>query len=474
MTDDDTDYEDPNDITPLVGYVKSLRAASAHYPLLLAEAFDNAFDAGATEIVCKVGKSIEIQDNGPGVPAARQKVFFQLGRHQPTGGATIGRYGMGMKVQAIAAGAVLRIVSATRDGDKILTFGNRVDWDHLKLKGGKWKLNSPMSYTGARRTGTAIYIEKLDRSPTSAQVQKCREEITRMFFPAFERMQITFNDEPMLPLAWPEMTDVIEGDVLVRPGKGARVRAGMLKIPGGLLSQAALVYMHRALKTQTPFGCGSYQGLTNIFVRIDLFENEQGEWQLSPFKDGLKDEDADELEDHTEDLLRPLLEKCEAASIDVVADEMADQLTENLAPELHPARPRKKGGGGGGGGGGGKRGKTRDPEPDPKGPAQALRTPYLRIEFVDGLHREFGIGKFAQGRKLSRIQFAKDDPWIRFWLTRRDRDHPAALAALHMAALSLYTYEKDQVQADLFEPYGLRLSRLLQRQTTAAAVDGAA
>jgi len=459
--------DDPNDITPKADYIKALRAHEANYPLLIGEAVDNALDVGATEISVEINTShVVVSDGGPGVESARQKVFFQLGNHSPTIGGPIGRYGMGMKAQAIAAGSELKVLSTTHSE----TFAQHVNWNAVMKTG--WRLSPPLITAPlSPHTGTQVVVMKLDKPPSGGVIARCREEIINMFFPALERCRITFNGETLAPLGLPEMSQVIECDVEVRPGKGAHVRAGLLAEAGGRQSEVSLVYGHRALRSQCDFGCGDYSGLTSMFALVELYEADGEKWLLQPFKNGLKDRDSDKLEDAIEDAIRPILEQCHAASMDIAADEMAEDLTASLAPELLPARPRKK-----------KLitvkpppppppkppgppGIVKDVLPDLEGPARATRAPHMIIEFVKGLHRTHGVGKFEPSRKLSRIQLARDDPWVSYWLGRRDRE--AAKSALHMAALAVYFYEKDCRQGDI-EPFGFRLARLLARQISAA------
>jgi hypothetical protein len=451
MADDDKD-----DISPTVDFLKSLRAETVDYPLLFGEAVDNALDVKATYIEILIGRDrISISDNGLGVLPGHYTAIFQLGRHeQRRGGRTVGRYGQGIKVQAIRAGTGLSFWTQNEHEQ----VRNGINWEEL-IRRRSWKIQKPI-VTPANpdlHTGTVIVITKLDKTPNDKDVAKTTLEIERMFYPALEHCAILMNGKRIEPVAEPAMTDIIEAYVEAAKGKGARIRAGMLKIAGGWLSQVHLVYKHRVLRSQCLFGCGDYSGTTAMFCRIDLDDN----WGLRPFKNGLKDIDEGNLSDLVEDVLRPLLEQCEAASIDAVADEMADVLTADLPSEMRPMRPRKKGEKRGIGKKRGKSGETKEGDSSDTGPARSKRQPYLRIEFLQGLHGDHGIGKFEYDRRLSRIQLARDNPYIAYWLKHGDLE--AKLMALRLPALMLYLHYKEVKQTDI-ESYGIRVWRLLERQ----------
>ena len=73
------------------------------------------------------------------------------------------------------------------------------------------------------------------------------------------------------------------------------------------LHQVQVSYKHRVIMPNSPFGCGEYSGLRQMFARVDL----NGPWELTRFKDDLVDHpDVETLRERVQDILRPILEQC--------------------------------------------------------------------------------------------------------------------------------------------------------------------
>src|SRR3982750_1178306 len=105
------------DITPHVNLLRSYRGEKIDYCLLVGEGVDNAFDAGASRVDVFFGpESITINDNGSGVSKGRLSSLFSLGEHGPLSTTQLGRFGIGIKAQAINAGDIFRVVSTSTDG----------------------------------------------------------------------------------------------------------------------------------------------------------------------------------------------------------------------------------------------------------------------------------------------------------------------------------------------------------------------
>ena len=93
------------DISPDTHFLESIRADRGSYTALLAEAIDNSFDAGSTEIVLEVNKkAITMQDNGIGITKDRQGAIVRLGEHGPMPTTALGTFGIGLKYHAISVG----------------------------------------------------------------------------------------------------------------------------------------------------------------------------------------------------------------------------------------------------------------------------------------------------------------------------------------------------------------------------------
>lgn len=105
------------DITPHVNLLKSLRGERINYQLLIGEAIDNAFDAGASRIeIGLADDEIVFRDNGQGITRDRISALFSLGQHGQMATTQLGRFGIGIKNHAVNAGEIFEIDSVSRDG----------------------------------------------------------------------------------------------------------------------------------------------------------------------------------------------------------------------------------------------------------------------------------------------------------------------------------------------------------------------
>src|ERR1700675_2986278 len=124
-------------ITPHVDYLRSLRGVRADYIKLICEAVDNSLDAGSTNISISIaGDNIAFKDNGRGVERERIGALFTIGEHAGMSTTQLGRYGIGIKEQAISAGTVFDVDSTSKDGRFKIT----VNWANI-VKSGKWEID---------------------------------------------------------------------------------------------------------------------------------------------------------------------------------------------------------------------------------------------------------------------------------------------------------------------------------------------
>lgn len=171
------------DISPDTHFLESIRADRGSYTALLAEAVDNSFDAGSTEISLGINKNaITMQDNGIGITKDRQGAIVRLGEHGPMPTTALGTFGIGLKYHAISAGNVLDVSSISADGRMTLY----VNWEQV-VRNGKWSIQSPtwISVLISSGTGTQIKISALRWvPPTDKDIEKAREELPQIFYPA--------------------------------------------------------------------------------------------------------------------------------------------------------------------------------------------------------------------------------------------------------------------------------------------------
>lgn len=453
------------DITPHVNLLKSLRGDRIDYVLVVGEGIDNAFDAGANsiDIILDEGE-ISFQDNGEGITRGRIASVFSLGDHGPMTTTQLGRFGIGIKSQAVNAGNIFEVLSVSIDGRVKIS----VDWRKI-LKSGRWQVDDPrwMPVAIDAKRGTIITISDLrsTKAPSGGWAKKIATDAAERFYPAIAAgCRISLNGTTIEVLPEPQITDVIECQLPLSDGRSAHLRAGMLASQSSL-NRVHVAYRHRVIMPSCSLGCGDYGGLTKMFARIQL----SGAWHLAKFKNDLTDEDErEELDAAVEQAIRPILEKCSSASISAKVNEIAHLLNE-LVPRALAARPKHR--------------KPRNPNPnpgpkpkrppgevnpensDPLGPAKSKRPPQdqLLITF-DGIAEQHGIGEFAPGRP-HRVNLSKDHPYIARLIEHRDQQ--IIVQSLLALAFALFEQGRDDLpEPDLpLDTFGKRIARLLSLQT---------
>lgn len=464
---------DTLDITPDTHFLESIRADRGSYTALLAEAVDNSFDAGATEIALTLRKDlVSIQDNGIGITKDREDAIVKLGKHGAMPTTMLGTFGIGLKYHAVSAGDQLDVDSISTDGRMSLV----VDWQRV-VRNGRWEIKKP-SWTPALKsagTGTRLKISALRwASPTAKDIEIARDQLAQIFYPALASQRaIALNDAPLVILREPEINHVIEDHIRLPSGKGAHVRGGILVDPAkpGGLSRVQVSYKHRVIMPRSSFGCDSYGGLMKLFARVDL----SGAWTLARFKNAIADNEAQELEEEVQEILKPILEQCHSAQFNAKIDEMTQKLNDMLPEELVAARPNKK------------RdqtempsvkrdkkrsGDSKDSKETPRGPARTRKvSDTLIIDFDEPLVEEYGYGHFQPGRP-GRIVLAQDNPHIRELLNIRDQE--IAVRSLYAIAMMIYIHARDIEPGEKMLPFegefGLRVWTLTNKQKLAEQV----
>ncbi len=450
------------DITPNVNLLRSLRGVRINYALLIGEAIDNAFDAGARRVeILLDDKEIEVHDDGVGITRDRIGALFSLGEHGGMTTTQLGRFGIGIKNHAVNAGDIFSIDSVSRDGRVCAV----ADWRHI-LTSGSWSVDDPQWAPVAvgTPTGTHVAIQRL-RKPPEIKIDSLANDIAHRFYPAIAAgCCIVLAGHQVESLPEPQLTDIVEKSIGLSDGRSAHLRAGIL-VGDSKLRKVHVSYKHRVIMPASTVGCSGYGGLTRMFARVQL----DGPWHLAQYKNDLPDEDErSELEESVGDALEPILEKCNSASLSARVEQLGDLINERISPEMAAARPKRQKDRGKGKP---KRERKRQnglvsPErSEPDGPARTARTPRdkLLITF-DGLAEDDGLGAFQPGRP-HRVNLSKDDPYVARLIEHRDQE--LAADSLFAMALAIFEQGRTETQPELqmFGSFGFRVARHLAIQS---------
>lgn len=453
-------------ITPKTNLLKSLRGERINYPLLIGEGVDNALDAGATVVDLTITEdAIDFKDNGVGITRDRIEALFSLGDHGPMSTTQLGRFGIGIKHQAVNAGNIFRIASTSHDGRVRV----EVDWREI-LKSGRWEIDDPrwLPVPVGAPTGTTISIADL-RRPPKMSMEKIRQEVALQFRPAIaDGKTISINRHHIELLADPELTDEVERQFTFSGGRTAKLHAGILA-HASKLNRVHVAYRHRVIMPGSTLGCGEYGGLNKMFARLQL----SGPWHLAKFKDDLTDEaERDDLEEAVGEALRPILDKCASESMTAHIASLSRAINEMVKPEYQPARPHKSGspkGRSAPGSASRSAGVVSPDKSDDGGPARAKRAPRdtLLITF-DGDVETDGIGACRSSGKAKRVDLSKGHPYVADLMALRDE----TLAARTILALAVAIFEHHRTgdQEDMIDPFGKRIANMLAINETARGV----
>ena len=170
------------DITPKVNLLRSFRGTRVSYPHLIGEGVDNAFDAGATRVdVTITEQSVTITDNGLGIDRERIASIVCVGDHMQMSTTRLGRFGIGIKAQAVNAGDKLTVSTVSKDGKGMLD----ADWRRI-LSSGEWKIPLPVwrPVIVGTPTGTRLEISALRNPPGRGIAGTVLEQLAAWFYPA--------------------------------------------------------------------------------------------------------------------------------------------------------------------------------------------------------------------------------------------------------------------------------------------------
>lgn len=325
------------DLTPTTHIIESYRNNLPNYRILCGEAVDNSFDAGATKVDIIIDRQkIQFFDNGIGVTNDRVKSLITLGSHAGMDSTKLGRYGIGIKEQAAAAGDGFSIFSRSRDG----LMNININWRVLS-ESQTWEVTPPIwdMHDSAGETYTKIVISELRNIPKQSQLTRITAELERMFQPALmSGKTITLNGKLIDPIKDPKLSHVVVETIEVDAGKFATVRAGVLaNAASAQLNQVHVSYEHRVIKAQDLFGCGDGIGAHLMFARVTL----HGKWDLGKNKTEITDEHAGYLEERLEEVLEPILARCRKEKLSAVVTEAELAINQMLPSDMRPNRPNK-------------------------------------------------------------------------------------------------------------------------------------
>lgn len=463
------------DIRPDVHILESLRASSINYPVLLSEAVDNSFDAGATQVAVTINPDlISITDNGSGITRDREDSLVRLGGHGPMSTTSLGRYGIGIKYHAINAGDEFEVHSISADGRMTL----KVDWGQL-IRSREWKIRDAFwTFAPEMAPRTKIVIKALRHKPPSPKlIDRVCNDLAQRFYPAIMGGRtITLNGIAIPLLAEPSLTNIVNDDLEFPEGRKATVHAGLLAdAKSSRLRQVQVSYGHRVIMPASDFGCGDHTGTGAMFARIHL----SGPWGLGRFKDEIVDDYLDGLSEAVGEVLAPILRLCEAKNLSAELEEITQLINEALPSEWAPIRPphdkeappaqdgerRKRT----------QHGRSETGDESVNGPARrsSASRAQLMIELSDQSIEDCGYGIVTFGnsrRDRDRVKLTKDHPDIAALLKLRDKRFLAR--QLLILALMLYDHERFVTsRADLVDRargFGARISDLMSRQSTYA------
>jgi len=459
-------------LSPKTHFLESIRKDRGSYITFLAESIDNSFDAGATRIDIKIAEDkVSVSDNGVGVLKRCQASLVSLGDHQELATTSIGRFGIGMKYQAISAADSLIVHSTSKDGRMRML----VDWPTV-IESNSWDIDDPVWERHITTpTGTTIVIANLRwKRPNVSEIDKTITELGQIFQPAIvSGKTIAINGANIQRIEDPDLNTPVSGEVRIGGKVVAKVHGGILVDPKSTLYQIHVGYQHRVIMPRSTFGCGDVgSGLRRLFARVTLC----GHWELSRFKDGIyHDQRAEELEHKTELILLPIINQCVNASMDMNLSDIEMRLNDCLPQTLRPARPPKHTKKLPGKKSSKPHGKTLDGEENKDGPARRmLPMRGIKIAFEDNYSDQWGLGAFHRhdsSGNCGRIVLSQDNPYIAKLLSNRDRR--ISLEGLYGVASALYLHSKDSpredpnqqyLPGDEFAPFGRRWWKMLSSQ----------
>jgi len=436
------------------------------YGLLLGEGIDNALDAGATEIKIHISDhQVSFRDNGSGITRDRVSSILTMGLHGAMTTSRLGRFGVGIKIQALRTGDIFDVSSISKDG----RMQAHVSWPTL-LRSQRWEIPDPRwrPVVAGTQTGTEIVVSELRDAP-KVSLGKLRDSIALRFHPALAAgVEIIVNNCRIEIFPEPAMDNVVEQNFQWPTGCSAVLRGGILT-GASQLKRVHVGFRHRVIMPTSGLGCGMYSGIDKIFARVQL----TGPWHIGQFKDDLPDDkQRQELDDAIHPVLRPLLERCQTRALTARLEKVTEEIN-NLLPIELARRPRRQ-----------KEASSSGSVKRPRrsgnvdaaksdaanSPAKSRKPAAGLLITFDGDMEEDGIVAVDLSARPHRVNLCKDHPDIKRLLDARD--DLFGIKQLYFIAMQAYQYAVDihpdrkQYELPFIDGlnYGQKIARLLAAQ----------
>lgn len=455
-------------LAPKPRFLASIRAERGDIVRLSGEAVDNSFDALARDITITItDDEIQFVDDGIGVRFDRFPALFTIGDHVELTSTKLGRFGVGITLQAMNAADVMEVRSVSSDG----CFMSRVNWRHVLRDGWEQPTADPIRLPVIVGTPTGATIKLTGvRKLRQFTIAKVVDDLAQRFYPAIaDGRGITINGVAVPLFRDPPLKEVVTQSFEFSNGRTATLRAGLLSYPSKTnMNRVHIAFGHRVIMPGSTIGCGEYTGLSNMFARVQL---NGSAWALSTFKDDLTDEDQrEEIENALGKAMLTILEKCGTVSMETKIAHLGElinlkELPEALAaarpkhnPERikQPTRDKKKSK---------PRGAVDEDKSKPQGPARTRRRNRDRLlvtfEGRDALH---GIGYFEPGTRINRVNLSPDNPKLKILCDLRDQE--TAAVALAIIAVQMFEQARDWPQLEIpLNLFGRRVAEHLRADT---------
>ena len=412
------------DITPDTHFLESMENRNTNWQEVLAELFDNSFDAAALRVSAEFkGQMLTVADDGHGIENISD--VFKLGRHRKGPHTKLGRYGVGLKEAAVWCSSYIRIDTVHKGKRSVVD----VDWAEVR-ESGRWIVKGQKPEDSDSPSGTALtfVLRKGRRAPTD--LHKLADAFGILFMPGLLKgMQIVLrrNGGKTIACRAYRLPGFILGDEITDSfsvnGKGVKLHAGIVR-EDERTNHYGLMIMHefRVIKEAAGFGAGDYP-TRSIAGTLELDRR----WQLSENKNAVTDGDYEELEGEVFKRMEALLIKAKSATEKVElhgVDEEISRVLSNIWAEERKETREPRGGRGTHShndppGDSLKRKGTGAQKPDGK------RSPIKGVTFAWGPGDDTEtIGKADAGPRSIRVELNELNPRLAQW---REDGNAAAL-----------------------------------------------
>jgi hypothetical protein len=274
----------------VAGRLREIRRENYRLYVLICELVDNAFDAGATNIWIQIDldkREFVIEDNGQGFSDIR--LALDHGASISSLGMRYGRYGIGLKVTAIALANLLDIISRNPT-HYVAATGN---YNEMAKKN-EWEYETAEVELSAKEkrmlgeTRSVVTLKELDPEKlTPEAVAELPDHLSKIYGRKFGTTKINFNGTELKPIEIELESGAVTKDVTVN-GRAYKVRAGIAKNKAEANGKVSVYYDGRLLREYQPL---FRRGLTEYGFHCDVEvidgKTAESKWELTGHKDGL-------------------------------------------------------------------------------------------------------------------------------------------------------------------------------------------